>query len=59
MFEDGKDKVTDFFDSDKGEQVSDQVFDSASDSAKRITPDEHDGTVDDIRDKADGAVGQP
>ncbi len=57
VFEDGKGKVTEFFDSDKGEQASDQVLDGASDVAKKVTPDAHDATVDDLRNKADGAVG--
>ena len=57
LFEDGKGKVTEFFDSDKGEEVSDQVLDGAADLAKKVTPDAQDATVDDLRDKADGAVG--
>ena len=58
LFEDGKDKVTDFFDGDKSDQVSDQVFDSAADKAKKITPDEPEVGVEDIRDEADGVGGK-
>lgn len=57
LFEDNKDTVTGFLNSDQGEQVTDQVFDSAADVAKKIAPDQFDGNVDDIRDAADRAVG--
>lgn len=57
LYEDNKDKVDGLLKSDQAEQVSDQVFDSASDLAKKIAPDQYDGTVDDVREKADGLVG--
>jgi hypothetical protein len=68
IFEDGKEKVTEFFDSDKGqdgdkgqegdksEPVTDQVFDSTTDVAKKISPDQFDGHNDAARDPADRAV---
>jgi hypothetical protein len=57
LYEDNKDKVDGFVKSEKGEQVTDQVFDSAADVAKKISPDQFDGNIDDARKTADGAVG--
>ncbi|MEU1971681.1 hypothetical protein ABZ477_08485 [Microbacterium sp. NPDC019599] len=57
LFEDNKDKIDDALNSEQAEQVSDQVFDSAADLAKKIAPDQFDPAVDDLRDKADGAIG--
>ncbi|MFH8252153.1 hypothetical protein ACH3VR_17440 [Microbacterium sp. B2969] len=57
LYEDNKEQVDGFLKSEQAEQVSDQVFDSAADLAKKISPDQFDATVDDLRDKADGAVG--
>jgi len=57
LYGDNKEKVDGFLASDQGEQVSDRVFDSAADLAKKIAPDQYDATVDEFRDKADGAVG--
>ncbi|QIG38595.1 hypothetical protein G5T42_03085 [Microbacterium sp. 4R-513] len=56
-YADNKDHVDGFLKSDQAEQISDQVFDSAADLAKKIAPDQYDATVDEFRDKADGAVG--
>lgn len=57
LYEGNKDQVDGFLKSDQAEQVSDQVFDSAADLAKKIAPDQYDATVDDLRGKADDAVG--
>lgn len=57
LVEEGKEKVEDLLTSDKAEEVSDQVFDSAADVAKKIAPDQHDATVEEFRDKADAAIG--
>ncbi|TDN90596.1 hypothetical protein [Microbacterium sp. BK668] len=57
LYADNKDQVDGFLRSDQAEQVSDQVFDTAADLAKKIAPDQHDATVDEFRDKADRAVG--
>ncbi|WP_396658397.1 hypothetical protein, partial [Microbacterium sp.] len=50
LFEENKDKVGDFLKSDQVEDISDKVLDGAADLAKKVTPDEHDAKVDDIRD---------
>ncbi|HET8926374.1 MAG TPA: hypothetical protein VFN24_00915 [Microbacterium sp.] len=57
LFEENKDKVGDFLKSDQAEDISDKVIDGASGVAKKVVPDEHHGTVDDIAAKVDGAVG--
>lgn len=57
LYEDNKGQVDGFLASEQAEQVSDRVFDSAADLAKKIAPDQYDATVDEFRDKADGAVG--
>lgn len=58
FFEGAKDKMNETFGADKVEQVSDSVLDGASDLAKKVVPDEHHGTVDDVRDNVDGAIGE-
>lgn len=57
LYGDNKEKIAELLNSDQAEQVSDQVFDSASDLAKKISPDQFDDDVDNLRGKADGAVG--
>jgi hypothetical protein len=57
LYGENKEQVDGFLASDQAEQVSDRVFDSAADLAKKIAPDQYDATVDEFRDKADGAVG--
>lgn len=57
LFEQNKDKVGEFLQSDQAEEISDKVLDGAAGVAKRVTPDEHDAKVDDIRDNLDKAVG--
>lgn len=57
LYGDNKDKVSDFLKSEQAEDISDKAFDGASGVAKKIVPEKHHGTVDDLRGKADGAVG--
>lgn len=57
LLDQGMDKVEDTFGKDKVEEVSDQVLDGASDLAKKVAPDAADGTIDQVRDAADGAIG--
>jgi hypothetical protein len=57
MFEDAKDKVEETFGKDKVEEVSDKVLDGAADVAKKVAPDQFDGTVDDVRNNVDKAIG--
>jgi hypothetical protein len=51
------DKAKDFLSSDKGEQVSDQALDKASDIADQKTGGTHDAQIDKGRDLADGKLG--
>lgn len=57
LFEDNKDKIDQFLKSEQAEQMSDQALDGAADLAKKIAPDQYDATVDDVRGKADEAIG--
>ena len=57
LYDKNKDQIDGFLKSDQAEQISDQVFDSSADLAKKIAPDQYDANIDDLRDKADGAVG--
>ena len=56
-YEANKDKIDGFLNSEKAEEVSDPLFDSAADIAKKISPEQFDSTVEDLRGKADGSVG--
>lgn len=57
LYEQNKDKIEDALNSEHAEQISDKVFDGAADLAKKVTPDNMDGAIDDLRNKADDAVG--
>ncbi|MFD4959662.1 hypothetical protein [Microbacterium sp. NPDC058389] len=57
LYEQNKDKIDDFLKSEQAEGISDKVLDGASDLAKKVLPDEHDATIDGVRDNIDGAVG--
>ena len=57
LYEQNKDKIGEFLKSEQAEDISDKVLDGASDLAKKVVPEEHHGTVDDIRGNVDGAVG--
>ena len=50
-------KAQEFLKSDKGEEISDKVLDAVSDAAKKVTPDEHDAKVDDVRANIDKSIG--
>jgi len=52
-----KDKISDVLKSDQAEDISDTVLDAGADLAKKLTPDEHDAKVDDIRANVDRAIG--
>ena len=56
-YEQNKDKIGDALKSEKAEEVSDSVLDTGSEWAKKITPDEHDGKVDDVRAHVDKTIG--
>ena len=57
FLEDNKDKLQDVLKSDKAEEVSDNVLDSAADFVKKVAPDSVDAQVDGVRDTIDKAVG--
>ena len=57
LYAQNKDKIGEFLKSEQAEDISDKVLDGASDLAKKVVPEEHHGTVDDIRGNVDGAVG--
>jgi hypothetical protein len=57
LYEENKDKVQDFLKSDQAEDISDKVLDGAAGLAKKVTPDEHDAKVDDVRANLDKAIG--
>lgn len=57
LFEQNKDKIDELLHSEQAEDISDRVLDSAADFAKKVAPDQFDGTVDDIRGNIDKAVG--
>ena len=57
LFQQNKDKISEALKSDKAEEISDKLIQGASDAAKKVVPEQHHGTVDDIAGKADGAVG--
>jgi hypothetical protein len=57
LYGQNKDKIDDFLRSEQAEQISDKILDGASGAAKKIVPDEHHGTIDDVRGNVDGAIG--
>lgn len=57
FLEDNKDKLQDVLKSDKAEEVSDSVLDSAAEFVKKVAPDSVDAQVDGVRDTIDKAVG--
>jgi len=57
LYEQNKDKIDDLLKSEQAEGISDKALDGASDFAKKLLPDEHDGTIDGVRNNIDGAVG--
>ncbi|MBN9190158.1 MAG: hypothetical protein J0I62_16930 [Microbacterium sp.] len=57
LFEQNKDKIDELLHSEQAEDISDKVLDGAAELAKKVAPDQFDGTVDDIRGNIDKAVG--
>jgi hypothetical protein len=55
--EENKDAINEALNSEQAEDISDKVLDAVSDAAKKVTPDEHDAKVDDVRANIDKAVG--
>ena len=57
LYEQNKDKIGEALKSEKAEEVSDSVLDTGAEWAKKVTPDEHDGKVDDVRASVDKTIG--
>jgi hypothetical protein len=57
FYEQNKDKIGEALKSEKAEEVSDSVLDTGSGWVKKITPDEHDAKVDDVRADIDKSIG--
>lgn len=57
FLEQNKEKIEGVLHSDKAEEVSDKVLDSAADFVKKVAPDSVDAQVDGVRDNIDKAVG--
>lgn len=57
LFEQNKDKIEGLLKSEQAEDISDKVLDGAADFAKKVAPDQFDGTIDDVRKNVDGAIG--
>jgi hypothetical protein len=57
LYEQNKEKLDEALGSEKAEEVSDSVLDTGSEWVKKITPDEHDGKIDDVRADIDKKIG--
>jgi hypothetical protein len=57
FLEQNKDKIDQALKSEQAEGVSDNVLDAAAEFVKKVAPDEHHGTVDDVRDNIDKSIG--
>jgi hypothetical protein len=55
--EENKDAINDALNSEQAEDISDKVLDGVAEAAKKVTPDEHDAKVDDVREHIDKAIG--
>lgn len=55
--EENKDKINEALNSEQAEDISDKVLDAVSEAAKKVTPDEHDAKVDEVRDNLDKKIG--
>ena len=55
--EENKDQINEALNSEQAEDISDKVLDAVSDAAKKVTPDEHDAKVDDVRANIDKTIG--
>lgn len=56
LFEQNKDKIEAALKSEQAEQISDKALDGAAGVAKKLAPG-HANKIDELRGKADGAVG--
>ena len=57
FLEQNKDKIGEMLKSEQAEGVSDSALDAGADFVKKLAPDEHDATIDGVRDNVDKAIG--
>jgi hypothetical protein len=57
FLEKNKDQIEAALKSEQAEGVSDSALDAGAEFVKKFTPDEHDATVDGVRDNVDKSVG--
>jgi prolyl oligopeptidase PreP (S9A serine peptidase family) len=55
--EENKDKINEALNSEQAEDISDKILDGVADAAKKVTPDEHDAKIDDVRGNIDKKIG--
>jgi len=55
--EENKEKINAALNSEQAEDISDKVLDGVSEAAKKVTPDEHDAKIDDVRENIDKKIG--
>ncbi|MGR0318934.1 hypothetical protein [Agromyces sp. ZXT2-3] len=55
--EQNKDKIDEALNSEQAEDISDKVLGAVADAAKKVTPDEHDAKVDEVRAHIDKSIG--
>ena len=55
--EENKDKINEALNSEQAEDISDKVLDGVAEAAKKVTPDEHDAKIDEVRDNMDKKIG--
>ncbi|WP_449277358.1 hypothetical protein [Leucobacter sp. GX24907] len=56
LFEQNRDKVEAALKSEQAESISDKILDGVADTAKKVAPG-HADKIDEVRDQADGAIG--
>lgn len=57
FLDDNKDKIQDALKSDKAEEVSDNVLNTAAEFVKKVAPDSVDEKIDGVRDSIDKSIG--
>lgn len=55
--EQNKDKIDEALNSEQAEDISDKILGGVSEGLKKITPDEHDAKIDDVRANIDKKIG--
>ena len=55
--EENKDKINEALNSEQAEDISYKILDGVAGAAKKVTPDEHDAKIDDVRESIDKKIG--